>query len=271
MSTENNKATSPQQAGISPLASVSASAKIGKDVTIYPFAYVEGGTEIGDGSIIYPYVSILEGTTIGKQCRVHQNSVIGGIPQDFAFRGDKSRVIIGDNNVIRENVTINRASTSEGVTRIGERNWIMEGVHICHDASIGNDNVIGIKAVIGGNCVINNRIIFSTAAIANPRTRVGSGAMVAAGTLFNRDVPPYIVVTGVPATYRGINAQILTGQGVTEKIQSHIANAYRLVFHGKTSLFNAINEIKTQVPDSHEIRNIIRFLQSTELGIIGKD
>jgi UDP-N-acetylglucosamine acyltransferase len=256
---------------ISDKAEISPKAKIGNNVTIYPFAYIEDGVVIGDNCIIYPFSSILRGTTMGENNRVHQGAVIGAIPQDFNFKGDETKLEIGDNNVIRENVVINRATFPDGMTKIGNGNWIMEGVHISHDVVIGNDGVFGYGTKIGGNCEIFNRVIFSSAVIANPKTRVGSEAMISSGTRFNRDVPPYIVCTGDPAHYGGINGTMLSARGIEEKTQNHIANAYRLIFHGQTSVFDAILQVEQQVPDSHEIRNIIRFMKATQLGVIGKD
>lgn len=255
---------------ISPRAEVSPKAKIGNNVKIFPFVYIEDDVEIGDDCIIFPYVSVMNGTRLGKNNKVHQNTVLAAIPQDFNFRGDESKLIIGNDNIIRENVVINRATFSDGQTVIGDDNFIMEGVHISHDTKIGNRNVMGYGTKIAGDCSIANKIIFSSSVIINPGARVGTGAMVSSGCRVSRDVPPYIVANDNPVKYGGINSTILSANGIDEKIQAHIANAYRLVFHGQTSLFDAVNQIKEQVPDSHEIRNIIRFIESSKLGIICK-
>ncbi|MBP3218920.1 MAG: acyl-ACP--UDP-N-acetylglucosamine O-acyltransferase, partial [Prevotella sp.] len=123
---------------ISDKAIISPKAKIGNNVTIYPFAYIEDDVEIGDDCIIYPYVSVMNGTRMGRGNKVHQNTVLGAIPQDFSYRGDATVLIIGDDNIIRENVVINRATFKDGETRIGNRNFIMEGVHLSHDTHVGN-------------------------------------------------------------------------------------------------------------------------------------
>ncbi|MBO5058778.1 MAG: acyl-ACP--UDP-N-acetylglucosamine O-acyltransferase, partial [Prevotella sp.] len=117
---------------ISQQAYVDPKAKIGNNVTVYPFAYIEGDVEIGDNCVIFPYASIMNGTRMGKGNKVFQNTVLGAEPQDFNFKGDASRLVIGDENVFRENVVINRATFSDGETRIGNRNFFMEGVHISH-------------------------------------------------------------------------------------------------------------------------------------------
>ena len=255
---------------ISPLASISPSAKIGNNVEIMPFAYIEDDVVIGDDCIIYPYVSIMAGTRLGNGNKIFQNSVLGAIPQDFKYAGDKTELIIGNNNNIRENVVINRATFKGGQTVIGDGNFLMEGVHVSHDTKIGNGCVFGYGTKIAGDCEIHNSVIFSSNVIENPKTRVGKGSLVQSGCRFSKDIPPYIVANHNPIEYGGINSIILTNHGIDEKIQKHIANAYRLVFHGQTSVFDATLQIKEQVPMSTEIQDIIDFLTTTQRGIISK-
>ncbi len=254
---------------ISPKAEIDPRAKIGDNCKIFPFVYIEGDVEIGDGCIIFPFVSILNGTRMGKKNKIHQGAVISALPQDFEFRGEKSECVIGDNNIIRENVVINRATHRGGQTVIGNDNFLMEGAHISHDTKVGDRCVFGYGTKIAGDCEIADLVIFSSSVIENPKTRVGKGAMVQAGATFSKDIPPFIVATK-KNTFGGVNFTIGRQHGVDEKILKHIANAYRLVFHGQTSLFDAINQIKEQVPDSPEIQTVIRFLETSETGIISK-
>jgi len=254
---------------ISPQAVISPNAKIGNNCKIFPFVYIEDDVVIGNDCIIFPFVSICSGTRMGARNKVHQGSVIGALPQDFEFRGEKSECIIGDGNVIRENVVINRATHAGGQTVIGNENVLMEGAHISHDTKVGNRCVFGYGTKIAGDCLIEDSVIFSSSVIENAKTRVGQGAMIQAGTTFSLDVPPYIVATR-KNTYGGVNFTVGREHGVDEKTLKHIANAYRLVFNGGTSLFDAIKQIVDQVPDSPEIRHVVEFLQTTELGIISR-
>ena len=254
---------------ISPRAEISPKARIGNNCKIFPFVYIEDDVEIGDNCIIFPFVSILSGTRMGSHNKIHQGSVIGALPQDFDFRGEKSECIIGNNNIIRENVVINRATHTGGQTVIGNDNVLMEGAHISHDTKVANRCVFGYGTKIAGDCIIEDGVIFSSSVIENAKTRVGQGAMIQAGTTFSKDVPPYIICTK-RSEYGGVNYTMGRSYGVNEKVLKHIANAYRLVFHGQTSLFDAINQIEQQVPDGDEIRHIIAFLRSTQLGIITK-
>ena len=163
---------------ISPKAEVSPKAKIGDNVKIFPFAYIEDDVEIGDGCVIFPFVSICSGTRMGKRNKVHQGAVIGALPQDFEFRGEKSECIIGDGNVIRENVVINRATHTGGQTVLGNENVLMEGAHISHDTKVGNGCVFGYGTKIAGDCIIEDHVIFSSSVIENAKTRVGMGLLL---------------------------------------------------------------------------------------------
>jgi len=254
---------------ISPKAEISPKAKIGDNCKIFPFVYIEDDVEIGDNCIIFPFVSILSGTRMGSHNKVHQGSVIGALPQDFDFRGEKSECIIGDNNIIRENVVINRATHTGGQTVIGNDNVLMEGAHISHDTKVGDRCVFGYGTKIAGDCEIQDGVIFSSSVIENAKTRVGRGAMIQASTTFSKDVPPYIVCTN-RLEYGGVNFTMGRSYGVNEKVLKHLANAYRLLFLSNTSLFDAVNQIEEQVPDGPEVRNVIEFLRSTQLGVVGK-
>lgn len=255
---------------ISPRAEVSPKARIGNNCKIYPFAYIEDDVVIGDNCVIFPFVSILNGTRMGNNNKVHQGTVLSAIPQDFNFKGDDTELVIGDNNTFRENVVINRATYKGGKTVIGNDNFLMEGSHVSHDTKMGNHCVVGYGTKIAGDCEIGNGVIFSSSVIENVKTRVGHGAMIQAGCTFSKDVPPYIIAGGKPIGYNGPNTVMMTAYGIDNKVQKHIANAYRLVFHGQTSVFDAMNQIIEQIPGGHEISIIVEFLRTAENGIITK-
>ena len=255
---------------ISDKAYIDPKAKIGKNVTIYPFAYIEGDVVIGDDCVIYPYASIMNGVRMGRANKVYQNTVLAAEPQDFNYRGDATELVIGDENIFRENVVINRATFKDGQTRIGNRNFFMEGVHVSHDTKIGDYCTFGYGTKVAGDCVISSGIMFSSSVIINPGVRVGGGSLITSGVRISKDVPPFIVATHNPVAYGGLNVKLLESSGTPDNIITHIANAYRLVFHGKTSTHDTIRQIKEQVPDSKEIRSIVKFLEGTQLGIITK-
>lgn len=255
---------------ISPKAEIDPKAKIGKNVTIYPFAYIEGDVEIGDDCVIYPYVSIMNGTKLGRANQVFQNTVLGAMPQDFNYTGEKTELVIGDENIIRENVVINRATHTGGQTVLGNRNILMEGVHVSHDTKVCSGCVFGYGTKVAGDCEVEDYVIFSSSVIINPGARVGRGSMVQSGVRVSKDVPPYIVASENPVKYGGVNNTILKAHGISEKVLNHIANAYRLIFHGQTSVFDAVIQVKEQVPGGKEVDHIVEFIKATKLGIIGK-
>ena len=172
--------------------------------------------------------------------------------------------------MIRENVVINRGTHKDGVTKIGNNNFLLEGTHISHDTVVGDHCVFGYGVKIAGDCEVHNGVIFSSSAIQNANTRVGRLALIQAGTSFSKDIPPFVIAGGKPLEYGGPNNTMMREAGIDEKVQKHIANAYRLLFHGKTSVFDVVNQIKDQVPDSPEIRTIIEFLENTKRGIMCK-
>ena len=237
---------------------------------ISPKAEISPKAKIGDNCIIFPFVSILNGSRLGAHNKIHQGSVIGALPQDFDFTGEKTELIIGDNNIIRENVVINRATHAGGQTVIGNDNFLMEGAHISHDTKVGNGCIFGYGTKIAGDCEIGDGAIFSSNVVEKAGTRVGCRAAIQAGVTLSKDVPPYIVAGGYPVAYSGPNTVMMTEDGISDKVQKHIANAYRLVFHGQTSVFDAIIQINEQVPNSLEIRNIVDFINQTKKGIISK-
>ena len=253
---------------ISPLAYIDPEAQIGNNVTIHPFAYVDKNVVIGDNCEIMPYASVMSGTRLGKGNRIFQHAVLGAEPQDFKYKGDNTLLIIGDNNTIRENVVINRATLPDGQTQIGNANFLHEGVHISHDTHIGNHNVIGYGTKLSGNCIVEDCCIFGGGILMSQGCRVGSWAMIETGCRFKKDIPPYIVAAKEPITYYGVNAYILEHENFSEKVIKHISHAYRIIYQGNCSLFDALHMVRDQVPMSEEIEKIITFTQNTKRGII---
>lgn len=254
---------------ISPLAFIDPEAKLGKNVTVQPFAYIEKGVEIGDDCVIMAYASVLKGTRMGKGNKIHHHAVLGAEPQDFHHTGEDSELIIGDNNHIRENVVISRATFSGNATKIGDGNFLMDKVHICHDVQIGSNCVVGIATTIAGECVLDDCAILSGNVILHQYSRIGSWTLVQSGCRISKDVPPYAIMSGNPVSYHGVNAVVLTQhKNTSERVLRHIANAYRLIYQGNFSLDDAVQKIIDQVPMSEEIENIVKFVKGSERGIV---
>ena len=235
---------------------------------IYAEKSIPKNVEIGDDCVIMPYASVMSGTRMGRGNRVFQNAVLGAEPQDFKYKGDDTLLVIGDNNVIRENVVINRATFADGKTEIGNGNFLHEGVHISHDTKIGSHCVLGYGSKLSGNCLLEDCVIFGGNILMSQGCRVGCWSMVQTGCRFRKDIPPYIVAAKEPTTYYGINAHILEHEGYSEKVVKHMSHAYRIIYQGNTSIFDALLMIKDQVPMSEEIQHIIDFVNASKLGII---
>ena len=254
---------------ISPLAYVHPEAKLGKNVEVGPFSYIDKGVIIGDNCVIKPHVSILEGTTMGTGNIVYENAVIGSTPQDFHFvEGQKTHVVIGDNNRIRENVVIAGSTYEDKATTIGNNNFLMERTHICHDVHIFNHCVVGIGSCIAGESELHDYSIQSNGVVVQQHVRVGRFSLIQSGCRVQKDVPPYVILGGNPASYHGINTAVLKHFKVTDRILRHIANTYRIIYTGNFSLQDAVTKIPEQIPMSDEIQKILDFIQEAKNGIV---
>ena len=253
---------------ISPLAHVDPSAKIGENVTIHPFAFIDANVEIGDGCEIMSYTSVIRGTRMGKNNKVYQGSIIGADPQDFRWKGEESFCFIGDNNVIREHVIINRGISSERGTRIGNDSFIMAETHIGHDTNIKGKCVIGNGVTIAGNAEVGECTILSSGVILHENSKVGSWVLIKGGCRISGNVPPYIIVAHNPVAYFGVNAVILRKHGFTEEQIDDVAKAYRHVYQTGTSVFNALKRIEADVEEGDVRANIVNFIRDCNLKLV---
>lgn len=254
---------------ISPLAYVAPGAKLGNNVEVKPFAYIEEDVEIGDNCTIMPHASILNGTKMGSNNIVYQNSVIGATPQDFHFvEGQKTHVVIGNDNRIRENVVIAGSTYEDRATTIGDGNFLMDKVHICHDVRIHNKCVLGIGVSVAGESEVEDGSIQSSYVVVQQHVRIGRYSLIQSGCRVQKDVPPYVLLGGNPASYHGVNAFVLKHFNKSDRVLRHIANTYRLIYTGNFSLEDAVIKIGEQIPMSEEIENIISFIKKSKHGIV---
>lgn len=252
---------------ISPLAFVHPEAKIGENVVIKAFAYIDKDVVIGDGCEIYPHVSIRAGARIGNNNKFYDGCIISATPQDFRWKGQESYVEIGDDNIIREHVIINRSIHPEGATKIGSHSFIMAQSHISHDTEIGNHVVIGNSVKIAGSCKINDYCILSSCALVHERCEIGQWTLIKGGCRVNSNVPPYVVMAHNPIVYYGVNAYILRKGKFSEETIDDIAKCYRHIYQSNTSSFNAIRRIEADVDPGPERDNIIDFVRGHQYKI----
>ena len=254
---------------ISPLAYVDPAAQLGQNVEVGPFAYIEAGVTIGDHCVIKPHASILKGTTLGHHNTVYQNAVVGATPQDFHYvEGQPTRVVIGNHNHIRENVVIAGSIYPDKATTIGNENFIMDRVHICHDVHIHDKCVVGIGSCIAGESELHDNSIQSNGVVVQQHVRVGRFSLIQSGCRVQKDVPPYVILGGNPAAYHGVNTVVLKHFNVSDRVLRHIANTYRIIYTGNFSLEDAVIKIPEQIPMSEEIQKILDFIKLAKNGIV---
>ena len=253
---------------ISPLAYIDPEAIVGENVEIGPFVFIDKNVVIGNNNKIMPNASILYGSRIGNGNTIFPGAVIGAIPQDLKFKGEESFAIIGDNNLIRENVTINRGTAAKGKTVIGNNNLLMEGVHVAHDAIVGNGCIIGNSTKMAGEIIIDDHAIISAAVLMHQFCKVGSGVMIQGGSRFSKDIPPYIVAAHDPIEFYSINIIGLRRRGFSNEVIENIHNAYRIIYQGGLNTSDALNKVEDEIDKSPEIDYIVNFIRSSERGIL---
>ena len=253
---------------ISPLAYIHPEAQIGENVEIGPFVYIDKNVVIGDNNIIMPNANILYGARIGNNNRIFPGAVIGAVPQDLKFKGEETTAEVGDNNTIRENVTINRGTAAKGKTVVGSNNLLMEGVHVAHDAIIGNGCIIGNSTKFAGEIIIDDYSIISASVLMHQFCRVGGYGMIQGGSRFSKDIPPFIIAGRDPIAYCGINIVGLRRRGFSNELIENIHNAYRIIYNSGKNTAEALEQVKQEVPMSPEIDYIISFIENSQRGII---
>ncbi len=236
-------------------------AEIADGVSIGPYSVIGDGVRIGTGTEIASHVVIKGPTVIGEKNRIFQFASIGDEPQDKKYAGEKTRLEIGDGNTIREYCTINRGTTQdEGATRVGNDNWIMAYVHIAHDCTVGNDVVLANNATLAGHVHVGNHVIFGGFVGAHQFCSVGDHAFLGMYSGINRDVPPYITISGNPGEPKGINLEGLKRRGFEKEQLRNIRNAYRLLYRSGMRLQEATDEIAKLAETQPELQIFLNFL-----------
>ena len=255
---------------ISPLAYIHPEAKIGQNCEIGPFCFIDANVVIGDNNVLMNSVTVLSGSRIGNGNRIFPGAVIGAIPQDLKFRGEETTAEVGDNNTIRENVTINRGTAAKGRTVVGSNNLLMEGMHVAHDVFLGNGCIIGNGTKFAGEVVIDDFAIVSAHVLVHQLCRIGSYVMVSGGTKCSQDVPPFSMIARDPAAYCGLNLVGLKRRGFSTEIINNLHSAYNILFNTSALFAERIEQIRANVPPSKEIDYLIEFLTTSKRGFIGR-
>ncbi|CEK12153.1 acyl-ACP--UDP-N-acetylglucosamine O-acyltransferase [Legionella hackeliae] len=252
---------------IHPTVLIAPGAKIGPGVSIGPYSIIGENVSIARGTSIASHVTIEGWTEIGERNQIGIGSIIGGRPQDLKFNGEISKVFIGNDNVIREYVTINRGTRGGGgITRIGDNNIIMTSAHVGHDVLIGNHNIISNAVAIGGHVVIEDRVTIGALSGLHQFVKLGRMSMIGALSLITKDVCPYALVTGNPAKLYGINVERLRRQEYSTEAKSCIKRAYKILFYKGLRSTDAIMQLQAEFKDNVDINFIIDFLKGSTRG-----
>ncbi len=261
----------PLKASIHPTATVHPTAILGRDVTIGPYTTIGEHVVIGDRTQIEAHVMVDKWCHIGQDCKLYFGSVIGSAPQDIKYGGEKSWVVIGDRNEIREYVTINRATGKDQVTTIGSDNLFLTNVHIAHNDHIGSHVIIANMCHLGGHVHVEDRVTIGGITGIHQHARIGTGSMVGACSRLSQDVPPYMMCGGNPAYVHGINLVGLRRSGIAKINLLALKTAYKIIYRSQLNLSQAIEEVKALPEhDTHEIQTLLKFLRESTRGIAKK-
>ena len=252
---------------ISPLACVHPEAKLGDNNQIGPFCYIDKNVEIGDNNTFLNGVTVHYGARIGNNNEFFPGASISTKPQDLKFRGEDTLCCVGDNNSIRENVTLSRGTASKGKTVIGSNNLLMESMHVGHDCVLGNGLIIGNSTKFAGEVVVDDNAIVSASVLCHQFCHIGGYVMIQGGSRFSQDIPPYIIAGKEPTKYCGLNLVGLRRRGFSNELIDHIHNAYRLLY-SKGILSEGIQEVKNNLQMTKEISYILDFVENSKRGII---
>lgn len=255
---------------IHPSALVDPAARIADGVEIAPFSIIGAEVEIGAGSRIGPYCQIEGPTRIGRDNHFYGHAVIGGAPQDKKYSGEPTRLEIGDGNTIREFVSIHRGTAQDsGVTRIGDRNWIMAYVHIAHDCRVGSDTIFANAAALAGHARVDDFAILGGFSLIHQFCQVGAHAFTAMGSVINRDVPPFVTVAGAYAEPKGINSEGLKRRGWSPNRVMTIKRAFKTLYKSGLGLAEARAELAASASAGDEdIALMLAFIERSERSLI---
>lgn len=253
-------------AKIHPTAIVSPKAEIELDVEIGPYVTIEENVKIGKGCKIGPYVHIKGYTEIGENCKIFTSAVVGSIPQDLKYKGERTYLKIGKNNTIREFVTINPGTFEGEITFIGDNNLIMAYAHIAHNCYVGNNVIIANSGTLAGHVVVEDFSIIGGLVGIHQFCRIGRHSIIGGCSKVTKDIIPYVTADGHPAIPYGINTIGLKRRNFSKEKIEILQEVYRILFHSGLNISDAIKEI-IKMENCEEVKNIIEFIEKSERGI----
>ena len=254
---------------IHPSAVVHPGARLAADVEVGPYSVVGADAEIGEGSWIGAHVVIDGRVRIGRRNRIFHFASIGAPPQDKKYKGEPTSVEIGDDNTIREYVTVNRGTVQDiGVTRIGNENWIMAYVHFAHDCEVGNKTIFANCTQLAGHVIVEDWVIFGATTLVHQFVRIGAHSFTGMGTYLDRDLPPFVRAAGNMAQPYGINSVGLRRRGLSSTTIDALKRAYKTIYRSGLGQEEIWRELEAQARDCAEVRAMLDFLNASKRGYI---
>ena len=251
------------RAVISPQAEIAADAEVG------PFSVIGAGVVLGPRTWVGPHVVINGPTRIGADNKIYQFASLGDAPQDKKYKGEPTSLLIGDRNVFRESVTVNRGTvTGNGVTRIGSDNLLMAYSHVAHDCTLGDQIVMANCATLGGHVEVGDWVIMGGLSAVHQFSRIGDHCFLAHNAMVTRDVPPYVMAVGRPAVPHSVNAEGLKRRGFTEAQIRSIRHAYRLLYRSGLKLKEALEQLELSAQSEAEIRPFVDFIKRSSRSLV---
>ena len=255
---------------IHPTALVDAKAEIDTSVEIGPFSIIGPDVQIGAGTVVKSHVVINGHTTIGCDNEIYQFSSVGEANQDKKYRGEATRLVIGDNNIIRENATIHRGTIQDnGITQVGSGNLFMASTHVGHDCVVGDNNILANYAALAGHVTIGDSILLGGYSGVHQFCRVGSFSMCGMGSMVTKDIPAYIMVSGNPARAHGMNFEGMRRRGMTSDVIKALRTAYKLLYLKGLKLETALLELEQGLAkEVIEVQAFIESIRQSKRGIV---
>lgn len=252
------------------LTQIHPEAKLAANIVVEPFTTIAKNVEIGEGAWIGPNVTIMENVKIGKNCQIFPGAVVGAIPQDLKFQGEETHVIVGDNVIIRECVTINRGTAASGryKTVIGDNCLLMSYTHVAHDCTIGNNVILASYTGLAGETEINDWAILGGKTGTHQFSRIGAHVMISGGSLVGKDIPPYVIAGHLPLSYGGVNRIGLRRRGFSNEKINEIHDIYRIIYYSNLNITDACSKVEEEIPQSPERDLILNFIRTSKRGII---
>jgi UDP-N-acetylglucosamine acyltransferase len=248
---------------------VSPRAELAPDVSVGAFTVIGDGVRIGAGTSVGPHAVINGPTTIGAANRIFQFASIGDAPQDLKYKGEPTRLEIGDRNVFREFTTMNRGTVGGGgITTIGSDNLFMAYTHVAHDCHVGSKCVMANYATLGGHVHLGDWVIMGGYSGIHQFTKVGAHAFLGNNAAVTRDVPPYLMVVGTPAVPHSINSEGLKRRGFTPDQIRNLKNAYRVLYRSELKLADALAELGRRLPEQPELKIFLDFIGESTRSIV---